>query len=65
MRWDVIERASAGSIKWIWRLSAEKRKTFEDAMRVAEQKFLHGDGLPRRPWFRHTLHAPGPYTGYG
>jgi N-acetylated-alpha-linked acidic dipeptidase len=23
------------------------------------------DGLPRRPWFRHLIYAPGYYTGYG
>ena len=23
------------------------------------------DGLPGRPWFRHTIYAPGFYTGYG
>ena len=23
------------------------------------------DGLPRRPWFRHQIYAPGFYTGYG
>jgi len=22
-------------------------------------------GLPRRPWFRHEVYAPGFYTGYG
>ena len=47
------------------KLDATKRKTFEDALRVAEQKFLNGNGLPRSPWFRHVLHAPGFYTGYG
>jgi len=31
----------------------------------AEQAFLSDDGLPRRPWFRHQLYAPGFYTGYG
>lgn len=30
----------------------------------AERKLL-GDGLPRRPWYRHTIYAPGFYTGYG
>jgi len=61
-----LERVSAGVDKVDpAKLSAEKRKTFEDAMRVAEQKFLRGEGLPRRPWFRHMLHAPGFYTGYG
>ena len=47
------------------KLDSAKRKAFEDSLRVAEQKFLHSDGLPRRPWFRHMLHAPGFYTGYG
>jgi N-acetylated-alpha-linked acidic dipeptidase len=23
------------------------------------------EGLPRRPWFRHAIYAPGFYTGYG
>jgi N-acetylated-alpha-linked acidic dipeptidase len=23
------------------------------------------EGLPRRPWFRHSIYAPGYYTGYG
>jgi len=30
----------------------------------AEQQLLN-DGLPRRPWYRHTIYAPGFYTGYG
>jgi len=30
----------------------------------AEQQLL-GDGLPRRPWYRHVIYAPGFYTGYG
>lgn len=31
----------------------------------AEQKLLLGEGLPGRPWFRHSIYAPGLYTGYG
>lgn len=30
-----------------------------------EQKLLAEGGLPRRPWYRHTIYAPGYYTGYG
>ena len=30
----------------------------------AEQQLL-GDGLPRRPWYRHVIYAPGFYTGSG
>lgn len=47
------------------KLSPEKARAFEEAMRAAEQKLLSPEGLPRRPWFRHVLHAPGFYTGYG
>ncbi len=36
-----------------------------DRIVKAEQAFLHDEGLPRRPWFRHQLYAPGFYTGYG
>lgn len=31
----------------------------------AEQKLIVNEGLPLRPWFRHTIYAPGLYTGYG
>jgi N-acetylated-alpha-linked acidic dipeptidase len=31
----------------------------------AEQHLLSDSGLPRRPWYRHTIYAPGFYTGYG
>ena len=31
----------------------------------AEQQLLSENGLPRRPWYKHTLYAPGFYTGYG
>lgn len=30
-----------------------------------EQELLVDGGLPRRPWYRHTIYAPGYYTGYG
>jgi N-acetylated-alpha-linked acidic dipeptidase len=31
----------------------------------AEQKLIVPAGLPRRPWYKHTIYAPGFYTGYG
>lgn len=31
----------------------------------AERQFIDESGLPRRPWYRHLLYAPGFYTGYG
>lgn len=39
--------------------------TLNQLLYQAEQKLLSGTGLPRRPWFRHTIYAPGFYTGYG
>lgn len=32
---------------------------------AAEQSLLLPAGLPRRPWYKHSLYAPGFYTGYG
>jgi len=31
----------------------------------SERQFIDDAGLPRRPWYRHLLYAPGFYTGYG
>lgn len=31
----------------------------------SERKLLSEAGLPRRPWYKHTIYAPGFYTGYG
>jgi len=30
----------------------------------AEQQLLTGEGLSRRNWYKHSLYAPGFYTGY-
>lgn len=38
---------------------------FNQALYQAEQQLLSKSGLPRRGWYRHTLYAPGFYTGYG
>lgn len=34
-------------------------------LRLVEQALSNPAGLPRRPWFRHQIYAPGFYTGYG
>lgn len=33
-------------------------------LRQAEEDLLSAKGLPGRPWYRHTVYAPGEYTGY-
>jgi N-acetylated-alpha-linked acidic dipeptidase len=35
------------------------------ALMQTERALTTAAGLPRRPWFRHTVYAPGFYTGYG
>jgi len=31
----------------------------------AERSLTAAGGLPRRPWYKHEIYAPGFYTGYG
>lgn len=33
-------------------------------LRQVEEDLLDPEGLPGRSWFRHTIYAPGEYTGY-
>ncbi len=40
-------------------------KEFNESLYKAEQQLLTAEGLPRRGWYRHTIYAPGFYTGYG
>jgi len=34
------------------------------ALRQTETALLSETGLPNRPWYRHTIYAPGQFTGY-
>ncbi|MCC6317119.1 MAG: M28 family peptidase [Gemmatimonadaceae bacterium] len=34
-------------------------------LRDVERTFTSPEGLPKRPWYKHLLYAPGLYTGYG
>jgi N-acetylated-alpha-linked acidic dipeptidase len=46
-------------------LPQEKQRLLNEALQGTEQAMTDMTGLPRRPWFRHQLYAPGFYTGYG
>ncbi|MGF6845122.1 N-acetylated-alpha-linked acidic dipeptidase [Chitinophaga sp. W3I9] len=39
--------------------------TANKALYQGEQQLLNDAGLPARNWYKHTLYAPGFYTGYG
>jgi N-acetylated-alpha-linked acidic dipeptidase len=34
------------------------------ALRQTEGAFISDEGLPNRPWYKHTIFAPGEFTGY-
>jgi N-acetylated-alpha-linked acidic dipeptidase len=36
-----------------------------EVLEHAEQSLLLPEGLPGREWYRHSLYAPGLFTGYG
>ena len=45
--------------------AATDKKALNRKLIQSERKLLSDAGLPRRPWFRHQIYAPGFYTGYG
>jgi N-acetylated-alpha-linked acidic dipeptidase len=51
----VHERQAAGGLN---------NATLNHALRNAETGLLNDAGLPNRPWYKHTIYAPGEYTGY-
>ncbi len=40
-------------------------KDIDSLLFKSERALTRDEGLPRRPWFRHLVYAPGYYTGYG
>jgi N-acetylated-alpha-linked acidic dipeptidase len=56
----MAEAAKAGRA-----LPAEAQKSLDEALIQTERAMTREQGLPRRPWFKHQIYAPGFYTGYG
>jgi N-acetylated-alpha-linked acidic dipeptidase len=46
-------------------LAAESAKKLDGILMHSEQALTVPEGLPRRPWYKHAIYAPGFYTGYG
>ena len=46
-------------------LAAGSVAQVNDLLRQTDEALLLPGGLPRRPWYAHSLYAPGYYTGYG
>jgi N-acetylated-alpha-linked acidic dipeptidase len=62
-----LEKSSnALAVRWQQQLvSALPNAMMNQQLYRAEQQLLTVTGLPRRAWYKHTLYAPGFYTGYG
>jgi N-acetylated-alpha-linked acidic dipeptidase len=43
----------------------ESLRALNQQLMESERKLTNEDGLPRRPWYKHLLYAPGVYSGYG
>ncbi|PSR12479.1 MAG: folate hydrolase [Bacteroidetes bacterium] len=46
-------------------LDAERAKELNQLLKNMERALTNTTGLPRRPWYKHHIYAPGFYTGYG
>ncbi len=52
------------------KILGKERKPPEDSARLnrvlrdTERALLVPEGLPNRPWYKHSIYAPGQYTGY-
>ncbi len=46
-------------------LSPGQAEALNNHLKGIEQLLTDERGLPKRPWFRHQVYAPGFYTGYG
>jgi N-acetylated-alpha-linked acidic dipeptidase len=44
--------------------SAVSKESLNGKLRRAEEMLLSPQGLPGRPWYKHTVFAPGEFTGY-
>ena len=47
------------------KLSKEAQQALNKKLMLAEHVLTSEKGLPRRPWYKHQIYAPGFYTGYG
>jgi len=57
---DALGKASTDGFKQV-----KQAKSLNELLYQSERKLTSDQGLPRRPWFRHQIYAPGFYTGYG
>jgi N-acetylated-alpha-linked acidic dipeptidase len=57
---DALARSRAKGFE-----NVKQIKTLNESLYKSERRMTSEQGLPRRPWFKHQIYAPGFYTGYG
>lgn len=62
---DIKTTIDKFSEKDLLKLSDEKKKVVNQKLIAIERSLTNEKGLPRRPWYKHEIYAPGFYTGYG
>jgi N-acetylated-alpha-linked acidic dipeptidase len=62
---ESARRADAALARLAAAGDAGTRMALDREIRTLEQTLLAEEGLPGRPWYRHTIYAPGLQTGYG
>ena len=45
-------------------LPVDKQNELNEILYKLERSLINENGLPRRPWYKHQIYAPGYYTGY-
>jgi N-acetylated-alpha-linked acidic dipeptidase len=46
-------------------LPVDKQNELNEILYKVERSLINENGLPKRPWYKHQIYAPGYYTGYG
>ncbi|MCI0487317.1 MAG: M28 family peptidase [Blastocatellia bacterium] len=57
---EALRKASAKNFEQV-----KQVKALNELLYKSERQLTNEQGLPRRPWFKHQIYAPGFYTGYG
>jgi N-acetylated-alpha-linked acidic dipeptidase len=57
---DALTKATAKGFQGVKQVKALNQLLYQ-----SERRLTNEQGLPRRPWFKHQIYAPGFYTGYG
>ncbi len=57
-------KALAAAQEKLGQVPAAQLASLNQKLIESERRLTNPDGLPRRPWYKHLIYAPGVYTGY-